>query len=272
LLLEEHMTAPPVPVVFIHGLWIHSDAWQPWVELYRSAGYDATAPGWPGDAASADDTRKNPAAVANKGIDDITSGYLDVISALPARPVVIGHSFGGLIAQKLLAQDAAAAAIAIDPGQIKGVKPLPFAQIRSGLPVLSKPGNKKRAVTLTRKQFRYGFGNALSESESGELFDRYAIPGPGKPLFEASAANFKKTSPAAVDTRKKDRGPLLITGGGKDHTVPEVVARAAYKLYSGSGAVTDYHAFPDRGHSLVLDHGWREIADYTLSWLASQDL
>jgi pimeloyl-ACP methyl ester carboxylesterase len=266
------MTAPPVPVVFIHGLWIHSDAWQPWVELYRSAGYDAMAPGWPGDSDSADDTRKKPAAVANKGIDDITSGYLDDISALPARPVVIGHSFGGLIAQKLLAEGMAAAAIAISPGQIKGVRPLPFAQIRSGFPVLSKPGNKKRAVTLTRKQFRYGFGNALPEAESGELFDRYAIPGPGKPLFEASAANFKKSSPAAVDTRKKDRGPLLITGGGKDHTVPEVVARAAYKLYSGSGAVTDYHAFPDRGHSLVLDHGWREIAAYTLSWLASQDL
>jgi non-heme chloroperoxidase len=266
------MTTPPVPVVFIHGLWIHSDAWRPWVELYRSAGYSAIAPGWPGDAASADDTRKNPAAVANKGIDDITNSYLDVISTLPAKPIVIGHSFGGLIAQKLLAQDAAVAAIAIDPGQIKGVRPLPFAQIRSGFPVLSKPGNKKRAVALTKKQFRYGFGNALTERESGQLFDQYAIPGPGRPLFEASAANFRKSSPAAVDTRKQDRGPLLITGGGKDHTVPEVVARAAYKLYANSGAVTDYHAFPGRGHSLVLDHGWREIADYTLSWLASRDL
>jgi pimeloyl-ACP methyl ester carboxylesterase len=185
---------------------------------------------------------------------------------------VIGHSFGGLVAQKLLAGGMAAAAIAINPGQVKGVKPLPLAQIRSGLPVLSKPGNKKRAVALTKKQFRYGFGNALAESESGQLFDKYAIPGPGRPLFEASAANFKKASPAAVDTRKRDRGPLLITGGGKDHTVPEVVARAAYELYAGSGAVTDYHAFPDRGHSLVLDHGWREIADYTLAWLARQDL
>ena len=266
------MTAAPVPVVFIHGLWIHSAAWQPWVELYRAAGYAAMAPGWPGDAASADDTRKNPAAVADKGIDDITSSYLDVISTLPARPVVIGHSFGGLVAQKLLSGGAAAAAIAIDPGQIKGVRPLPVAQIRSGLPVLSKPGNKKRAVMLTKKQFRYGFGNALSETESRELFDRYAIPGPGKPLFEASAANFKKSSPAAVDTRKQDRGPLLITGGGQDHTVPEVVARAAYSLYSGSAAVTSYHAFPDRGHSLVFDHGWREVADYTLSWLTSQNL
>jgi non-heme chloroperoxidase len=266
------MTEVPVPVVFIHGLWIHSDAWTPWVDLFRSAGYNAMAPGWPGDAPSADDTRKNPAAVANKGIDDITNGYLDVISRLPARPVVIGHSFGGLIAQKLLAGGMAAAAVAIDPGQIKGVKPLPFAQIRSGLPVLSKPGNKKRAVALTKKQFRYGFGNALTDGESAQLFDRYAIPGPGKPLFEASAANFKKSSPAAVDTRKSDRGPLLIVGGGNDHTVPEVVARAAYKLYAGSGAVTDYHVFPDRGHSLVLDHGWREVADYTLSWLARQDL
>jgi non-heme chloroperoxidase len=266
------MPESPVPVVFIHGLWIHSAAWQPWVELYRSAGYNAVAPGWPGDGPSADDTRKNPAAVADKGLDDITNAYLDVISQLPALPVVIGHSFGGLIAQKLLAGGMAAAAVAIDPGQIKGVRPVPLAQIRSGLPVLSKPGNKKRAVALTRKQFRYGFGNALSEEESGQLFDRYAIPGPGKPLFEASSANFKKSSPAAVDTRKPDRGPLLIVGGGQDHTVPEVVARAAYKLYSGSGAVTDYHVFPDRGHSLVLDHGWREIADYTLSWLASQDL
>ena len=266
------MTAPSVPVVFIHGLWIHSVAWQPWVELYRSAGYNAMAPGWPGDSASVDDSRKDPAAVAGKGIDDITTGYLDVISRLPAKPIVIGHSFGGLIAQKLLAGGAAVAAIAIDPGQIKGVKPLPLAQIRAGLPVLSKPGNKKRAVALTRRQFRYGFGNALTERESGELFGKWAIPGPGKPLFEASAANFKKSSPAAVDTRKQDRGPLLIIGGGKDHTVPEVVARAAYQLYSGSGAVTSYHAFPDRGHSLVLDHGWREVADFTLSWLDSQDL
>lgn len=149
---------------------------------------------------------------------------------------------------------------------------MPFAQIRSGLPVLSKPGNKKRAVTPTKKQFRYGFGSALTESESSELFARYAIPGPGKPLFEASAANFRKSSPAAVDIRKQDRGPLLISAGGKDHTVPDVVARAACKLYSGSGAVTGYHAFPDRDHPLVLDHGQGEVADFTRSWLASQDL
>lgn len=266
------MTKFPIPVVFIHGLWIHSDAWQPWVELYRSAGYDPTAPGWPGDSFDVEQTRNNSAALANKGIDDITRHYTKVIDGLATKPIVIGHSFGGLIAQKLLGEGRAAAAVAIDPGQIKGVRPLPFAQIRSGLPVLSKPGNKKKAVSLTKKQFRYGFGNALTEAESAELFDKWTIPGPGRPLFEASAANFKKTSPAAVDTRRDDRGPLLIMAGGRGHTVPAVVAKAAYKLYAGSGAITDFHEFPDRGHSLVLDHGWREVADVTLDWLHRQGL
>ncbi len=261
-----------VPVVFIHGLWIHSTAWQRWLELYRSAGYAPIAPGWPGDAATVQQTRENAAALANKGIDDITDAYVQVIRGLAAKPIVIGHSFGGLIAQKLLTSGLAAAAIAIDPGQIKGVRPLPLAQIRSGLPVLSKPANKTKAVTLTKKQFRYGFGNAVSKEESGQLFDAWTIPGPGKPLFEASAANFSTTSPASVDTKRGDRGPLLIIGGGQDHTVPEVVAMAAYKLYADSGAVTDYQGFPDRGHSLVIDHGWREVADHTLAWLRNQGL
>ncbi|MFI5709380.1 alpha/beta hydrolase [Kribbella sp. NPDC051620] len=260
------------PVVFIHGLWIHSDAWQNWFPVFEGAGYRPSAPGWPGDSETVDATRKNPLALAGQGIDDITASYQRFINGLAAKPIVIGHSFGGLIAQKLLANGGAVAAVGIDPGQIKGVKPVPLAQIRSGLPVLARPGNKKKAVSLTSKQFRYGFGNAIPESESNELFERWAIPGPGKPLFEASSANFKKNSPAAVDTRKSNRGPLLIIGGGKDHTVPEVVAKAAYKLYAGSGAVTDYKSFPDRGHSLVIDHGWREVADFTLGWLERQGL
>ncbi|MEV4756544.1 alpha/beta hydrolase [Micromonospora sp. NPDC049559] len=259
-----------IPVLFIHGLWIHSSSWQNWMDLYEKAGYRALAPGWPGDSDTVAATRRNADAVGNRGIDDITASYVRVVEQLGVAPIVVGHSFGGLIAQKLLADGHASAAVAIDPGQIKGVKPLPFAQIRSGLPVLSRPGNKHKAVSLTRKQFRYGFGNAISQGESDELYELWTIPGPGKPLFEASAANFSKNSPAAVDTGNSNRGPLLIIGGGKDHIVPEVVAKAAYRLYAGSNAVTDYQSFPDRGHSLVFDQRWREVADHTLDWLRRQ--
>lgn len=259
-------------VVFIHGLWIHPTAWEPWQALFAQAGYETSAPGWPGDRATVAETRSNLAGLAGVGIDDIMAAYRAHIAALPSKPIVIGHSFGGLIAQKLLASGDAVAAIAIDPGQIKGVKPLPFAQIRSGLPILKSPGNKKKAISLTAKQFRYGFGNAIAESESNALHTRWSIPGPGRPLFEASAANFSKSSPASVDTKKSDRGPLLFIAGGQDHTVPEVVVKAAYGLYAGSKAVTDLRVFPDRGHSLVLDSGWRAVADASLEWLASQSL
>jgi len=260
------------PVVFIHGLWVHSTSWKPWVDLFTDAGYAPIAPGWPGDSPTAELTRANPDAVADRGIAEITQHYADLIADLPSKPIVIGHSFGGLIAQKLLADGHASAAIAIDPGQIKGVKALALAQIRTGLPVLKKSSNKERAVSLTKRQFAYSFGNTLPASESDALFDWWAIPGPGRVLFEGTSANRDDASPAAVDTSKGDRGPLLFIAGGKDHTTPQKVVVGAHALYAGSPAVTDLKVFPDRGHSLVFDHGWREIADQALTWLVKQEL
>ena len=260
------------PVVFIHGLWVHGDLWQNWIELYREAGYDPIAPAWPGDGADAAATRANPDGLIGKGGDELTAHYSRIIDQLPSAPIVIGHSFGGLIAQKLLANGKAAAAIAIDPGQIRGVKALPLAQIRSGWPVLRNPANRGRMVMLTGDQFRYGFGNNLTQQESDELYDRWIIPGLGKIPFEVGYSNFHRTSPVAVDTHKNDRGPLLFIAGGSDHAAPEAVVRGAYKLYAKSTATTDLHVFPDRGHSLTMDHGWREIADNTLTWLAGQGL
>jgi pimeloyl-ACP methyl ester carboxylesterase len=253
--------------VFIHGLWIASSAWEPWIEHFSASGHVAVAPPWPGEAASITETRKNPEAQAGFGINEITEHFAKILEEFDEPPVVIGHSFGGLIAQKLLGQNKAAAAIAIDPAQIKGVKPLPLAQLRSAFPVLGNPLNRRRAKGLTRAQFRYGFGNALDAAESDELWERWAIPSPGKPLFEAAAANFTPHSPAAVDTANSERGPLLITAGTADHTVPFVTARAAFKRYARSSAVTDFHEFDGRGHSLTIDHGWRDVADTALSWL-----
>jgi pimeloyl-ACP methyl ester carboxylesterase len=260
------------PVVFIHGLWLHATSWSPWVDLFRDAGYAPTAPGWPGDPDSVEEARANPGAIADHGIDDVVAHFAGIIDALPTRPILVGHSFGGMIAQKLLGQDRAAAAVAIDAAQIKGVLPLPLSALRATLPVFKNPGNKHKAVSLTPHQFRYAFGNAITEAESDELFERWTIPAPGKPLFEAAAANFNPHSPAKVDTANEMRGPLLLMTGGKDHTVPEAVTRATLKQYRHSDAVTDLLEFPDKGHSLTIDNGWREVADAALTWLAKQSL
>jgi non-heme chloroperoxidase len=259
-------------VVFVHGLWLHADSWTPWVERFRAAGYVPAAPGWPGTGASVEESRRNARAVAGYGIGDVVGHYARIIDALGAKPIVVGHSFGGLIAQRLLAQELAAAAVAIDPAPIKGVVFLPPSALRVASIALRNPANRKRAVALTEKQFRYGFGNAVPEAESRDLFERWAVPSPGKPLFEAASANLSRSSPAKVDTRNASRGPLLITGGGKDRTVPNAISKATVKLYGKSPAVTDYHEFPDRGHSLVIDGGWTEIADVALAWLKEHDL
>jgi pimeloyl-ACP methyl ester carboxylesterase len=260
------------PVVFVHGLWLHSDSWGAWVDLFRESGYEPTAPGWPGDSGTVEEARANPDKVARHGIRDVVDHYAEAIRGLPSKPIVIGHSFGGLIVQSLLTQDLAAAAVALDAAPIKGVVYLPPSALRVASIALRNPANSKRAVSLTPQQFRYGFGNAIPEAESADLFERWTIPSPGKPLFEAASANFTPSSPAAVDTKNSTRGPLLLIAGGKDHTVPAAITRSTLKQYRHSAAVTDYKEFPDRGHSLGIDHGWREIADYSLEWLKRHSL
>ena len=260
------------PVVFIHGLWLHATSWQPWIELFASAGYRPSAPGWPHEAATVEEARKNPDAVANLSIDDVTEHYAGIIAGLDEPPILIGHSFGGLFAEKLLGQGIGAAAVAIDPAQIKGVLPLPLAQLRSGLPALGNPANLHRSVSLEQKEFRYGFGNAVSEEESDELYDRWTIPSPARPLFQAAAANFVMHSQAKVDTDNADRGPLLLISGTADHTVPDVVTRSTLKQYRDSTAVTELKQFEGRGHSLTIDSGWREVAEAILEWLKANDL
>ena len=260
------------PVLFIHGLWLHATSWEAWMTRFREEGYEPQAPGWPGDAETVQASREGADAIGDHGIDDVVAHFADIIRQLPEAPILVGHSFGGMIAQKLLGRDCAKAAIAIDAAQIKGVLPLPLSALRATLPVFKNPANKHRAVSLDAQQFRYAFGNAVSEEESDALFARWTIPAPGRPLFEAAAANFNPHSPAKVATGNQTRGPLLLIASGKDHTVPESVTRATLKQYRHSEAVTDLETFSDRGHSLTIDSGWEDVAETCLAWLRKQSL
>jgi pimeloyl-ACP methyl ester carboxylesterase len=266
------MTESRRPVIFVHGLWLHATSWNPWLARFRDDGYEPIAPGWPLEPATVREARAHPEAVANLGIDEITEHYASLINGLGRPPIIVGHSFGGLIAEKLLGEGYGAAAVAIDPAQIKGVLPLPLAQLRSGLPALGNPANLHKAVSLTRKEFRFGFGNALTEQESDELYEQWTIPSPAKPLFEAAVANFSLHSPAKVNTENSDRGPLLLISGTADHTVPDVVTRSTLKQYRDSTAVTELQQFEGRGHSLTIDNGWKQVADAVLNWLHTNGL
>jgi len=252
------MTETKAPVVFIHGLWLHATSWGSWQALFAERGYESFAPGWPGDPDTVQAARANPDSIANHGIDNVTDHYANFIDQLSARPILIGHSFGGMIAEKLLGLDYGVAAIGIDAAQIKGVLPLPLSALRSTLPVFENPANRHKAVSLSAKEFHYSFGNALSEEESNSL-------------FEAATANFTLHSSDAVNTNNPDRGPLLLTMGKQDHTVPEVITKSTFKQYRHSAAVTDLEEF-DRGHSLVIDSGWRDVAETCLAWLSKHRL
>lgn len=252
-------------IVFIHGLWIHATSWQPWMDFFKQHGYETLNPGWPGDAATVAGCRANPGPIANWGVTEVADSYAMAIATLPEPPIVIGHSFGGLVAQVILGRGIAAAGVAIDPAPLKGVWQLPFSALKASLPVLGNPFNLKKAKSLTFEQFTYGFANTVPEAEARELYDRWTIPAPCRPLFQAATAAFAGSA-TKVNTANTTRGPLLITGGTKDNIAPPIFGKASLKKYNTS-VVTEFKLFEGRGHSLIVDHGWKEVAQHILEWL-----
>jgi pimeloyl-ACP methyl ester carboxylesterase len=255
------------PVVFVHGLWLLPSSWDRWAGVFEQAGYAPLTPGWPDDPDTVEEANAHPEVFARKTVGQVADHFERLIRRLTTKPAIVGHSFGGLLTQILAGRGLAAASVAIDPAPFRGVLPLPISALKSSRPVLGNPANRNRAVPLTYEQFRFAFANAVTEDEARELYDTYAVPASGAPLFQAATANLNPWTEAKVNSRNPDRGPLLIVSGEKDNTVPWAIANASYKKQKRNDAVTEIVELPDRGHALTIDSGWREVADTALAFL-----
>lgn len=264
--IERANAGPRRPVMFVHGLWLLPNSWDRWAALFEEAGYSAIRPGWPDDPETVAQAREDPSVFAGKTVGEIADHYAEAAAALDREPVVIGHSFGGLLTQIVAGRGLASAAVAISPAPFRGVLPLPTAALKSSSAVLGNPANRHRAVTLTSAQFRFAFGNAVSEEESDALYQEFHVAGSGTPIFQAATANLNPWTEAKVKTKNPARGPLLIIAAELDHTAPPALAKASYKKQRRNEGVTEYFEFDDRGHSLVVDHGWRDVAEMALAF------
>jgi pimeloyl-ACP methyl ester carboxylesterase len=256
------------PVVFIHGLWLLPSSWDRWAAFFEEEGLIALKPSWPDDPETVEEANENPDVFAGKTVGQVADHVEGIIRRLSRKPAVIGHSFGGLLAQILAGRGLAAATVAIDPAPFRGVLPLPFSALKSSWAVLSDIGNRNRAVPLTYEQFRYAFANAVDEDQARRLYETFAVPAPGRPVFQAATANLNPGTEAKVDTLNSERGPLLIISGEKDHTVPRAIAYASYEQQKRNPGLTEFAEIPNRGHALTIDDGWREVAETALAFVS----
>ena len=255
------------PVVFVHGLWLLPSSWDRWADLFEKSGFVALTPGWPDDPETVEEAKAEPEVFAKKSVGEVADHFDAIVRKLDKKPAIIGHSFGGLLTQILAGRGLSAASVAIDPAPFRGVLPLPISALKSASPVLKNPANRNRAVPLTYDQFRFGFANAVSEDEAKELYHTYAVPASGEPLFQAASANLNPWTEAKVKSKNPERGPLLIISGEKDNTVPWSIANASFKRQRRNEGVTEIVEMKNRGHALVIDSGWQEVADTALQFV-----
>jgi pimeloyl-ACP methyl ester carboxylesterase len=256
----------PRPIVLIHGLWMNPLSWEHWVARFTAAGHEVHAPAWPGLEGEPATLRQDTSGYDNLGIEEILAHYTAIIAELHPAPIIMGHSFGGAFTQVLLDRGLGGAGVAIDPAPVKGMLALPVSTLRSSFPVLKNPANRHRAVPLTAAEFHYAFGNTLSEEASREVYERYAVPGPGGVLFEGALANLARHPALEVDFKNGDRAPLLLIAGGEDHISPASLTESNFRHYKHSDALTEYREFPGRSHFTVGQEGWEEVADFALTW------
>jgi pimeloyl-ACP methyl ester carboxylesterase len=265
--VEKANASGRTPVVFVHGLFLLPTSWERWADLFEHAGYAALTPGWPDDPATVEEANANPEVLAGKSVGEVADHFEQIIKGLSKKPVVIGHSFGGLLTEILAGRGLAAASVAMSPAPFRGVLPLPFSALRVASAALRNPANRNKAIPLTYDQFRYAFANAVDEEQAKRLYDQFCIPAPAEPLFQAAAANLNPWTEAKVDSKNPARGPMLIIAGGKDHTVPVSISKSSYKHQEDNEGVTEFIELEDRGHAMTIDDNWQEVAETGLKFV-----
>lgn len=254
-------------IVLIHGLWLTPRSWEGWIDRYQKAGYNVIAPSWPGLEGEVEAIRKDPSALKGLKLKTVVDHYDRIIRKLDAQPILMGHSFGGLIVQMLVDRGLGSAGILVDSAQTAGVPMLPFSTIRATFPILGNPFSYNRTTSLSPKQFNYAFTNELDAVESEKVYDRYSIPAANAILWDAALALLNPKASSKVDYKKTDRAPLLFIAGGNDHIVPPAINKSNVRKYvKNSTAETDYREFPNRTHHTVGQKGWEEVADFAIQW------
>ena len=259
-------------IVLVHGLWMTPLSWEYWAHHYTELGYSVFAPSWPGMERDVRTLRRSPETYAKIGFRQIVDRYEQLVIELGEPPILMGHSFGGLVVQALLDRGLGACGVAIASAPIKGIWKLPYSTIRVVTPQLINPRNNHRCVPLTPAQFQYAFMNTSSREESFRIYQRYAVPGPDHVLFQTELANFNPFAETAVNVKRNNRAPLLMIAGSQDHVVPPTVVKANVRAYRHSTATTEYKEFADRTHFIIGQSGWEEVANYALDWVRDQEV
>jgi non-heme chloroperoxidase len=271
------MSTDKTPIVLVHGLWMTPKSWDTWAEHFRAKGHEVITLAWPGiGTRTPEDLRRDPSAFNGIGIAQIVDHLEAEIRKLPVKPIIMGHSFGGLFTQMLADRGLGVAYVGVEPGQPAGISTLPFSTVRTAFPILRNPFRKNKASQLSKAHFHFTFGNDLSRAESDKEYDLNAIPSFNRVFFEGVAGALNEKGGAShVEYGRPERAPLLVIAGEIDHVVPPAIAKAIVKKYragaakTGSRAVVEYKEFPGRTHRIVSQKGWEEVADYALDWALS---
>ena len=256
------------PIVLIHGLWLTPRSWEGWKERFEQRGHEVLVPAWPRMEGEVEALRRDPSVMNGLGVTEVVDHYERIIRGLDTPPVIMGHSFGGLITQLLLDRGLGAAGVGLSPAPVKGVLGVPPDLLRTVSLALRNPANRKRTVGMTPKQFRRGFTNTMNDADAEAAYERYYVPAPGRVIFQAAFANVNPHAVTKVDFHKDDRPPLLVLGNDQDQTIPASVSREAAKRQGKSKAVVDYKEYHGRPHFPAAP-GWEAVADYALDWATS---